>query len=187
MDLSRVIHLSKLGYYTDFVLYPCLAAFLTAYALAHAWPNVFAFGLSAVIGLVAWTLIEYVFHRFVYHEVPYFRDMHDVHHDDPTASVGTPSWASLSAMAVGIFLPVWFLGNTEIACGAGVGIIVGYYWYIVIHHGTHRWTPRPGTYFYRAWKHHARHHFDKRPGNFGVTSSFWDHVFGTALEAPPKP
>jgi sterol desaturase/sphingolipid hydroxylase (fatty acid hydroxylase superfamily) len=33
----------------------------------------------------------------------------------------------------------------------------------------------------RAW--HLRHHYSKSAGNFGVTTTFWDYVFRTALAA----
>jgi sterol desaturase/sphingolipid hydroxylase (fatty acid hydroxylase superfamily) len=31
-----------------------------------------------------------------------------------------------------------------------------------------------------------RHHYSPRSGNFGVTTSLWDHVFGTAINVRDK-
>lgn len=187
MQRSGVMHLSKLGYYSDFVLYPICAALLTVYALGTAASgamlrHTLIFAAAALIGVALWTLMEYLFHRFIFHEWPVFREMHDVHHADPKAAVGTPSWVSTGLFLAAVLVPIWLVAGDDAACGATVGLMAGYYWYIVVHHGTHRWSAKPGTYFYNVWRHHARHHYDPRPGNFGVTSAFWDRVFGTALK-----
>jgi sterol desaturase/sphingolipid hydroxylase (fatty acid hydroxylase superfamily) len=64
------------------------------------------------------------------------------------------------------------------------GLATGYLWYVFVHYTTHHWRPRKNSYLYRARVRHARHHHFSHRGNFGVTSSVWDHVFGTALKAP---
>jgi sterol desaturase/sphingolipid hydroxylase (fatty acid hydroxylase superfamily) len=32
-----------------------------------------------------------------------------------------------------------------------------------------------------ASRRHAQHHYSTQPGNFGVTTAFWDRIFGTVL------
>jgi sterol desaturase/sphingolipid hydroxylase (fatty acid hydroxylase superfamily) len=31
-----------------------------------------------------------------------------------------------------------------------------------------------------------RHHYSPKSGNFGVTTSVWDHIFGTAIRVRDK-
>jgi sterol desaturase/sphingolipid hydroxylase (fatty acid hydroxylase superfamily) len=53
----------------------------------------------------------------------------------------------------------------------------------VIHHRANKSSP---SYFndLRAW--HMCHHYSPKSGNFGVTTSVWDHVFGTAIRVRDK-
>ena len=67
------------------------------------------------------------------------------------------------------------------------GMVTGYLWYVFVHYATHHFRPRRGTYLYRARVRHARHHHLSDDGNFGVTTAFWDHVFGTALAERARP
>jgi sterol desaturase/sphingolipid hydroxylase (fatty acid hydroxylase superfamily) len=71
----------------------------------------------------------------------------------------------------------------SLGIAATTGIATGYLWYVFVHYSTHHWRPRRNSYLYRARLRHACHHHLSRSGNFGVTTSAWDHVFGTALEA----
>lgn len=42
-------------------------------------------------------------------------------------------------------------------------------------------------YYKQLKKYHLQHHFADFDNGFGVTSRFWDRVFGTELELPaPK-
>lgn len=40
-------------------------------------------------------------------------------------------------------------------------------------------------YYKELKKYHLQHHYADFENGFGVTSRFWDRVFGTELEAPP--
>jgi sterol desaturase/sphingolipid hydroxylase (fatty acid hydroxylase superfamily) len=68
----------------------------------------------------------------------------------------------------------------NLGTAATAGLASGYY--VFVHYATHHWRPRKNSYLYRARLRHARHHHLSHRGNFGVTTSVWDHVFGTALE-----
>lgn len=173
--------LSPIGYYCDFVVYPLLIAALAASGLVEA-------GLSGAtqwivtcgffIGL--WTLIEYWLHRVVFHRFPLIRDLHHDHHLNETASRGTPSWLSLSAHGLLVLLPLWLLINFEIASAVSSGLMIGYLWYVCIHHILHHWHPPHAGYVYRLKQRHALHHHIDGDGNFGVTTGIWDRVFGSA-------
>jgi sterol desaturase/sphingolipid hydroxylase (fatty acid hydroxylase superfamily) len=182
------MRLSKAGYYADFVVYPPIVVGLAAAALrATTSLATLGFVIACLSGLAAWTLIEYIFHRFVLHRVPYIDKMHDMHHENPSSFVGTPTWLSLPAILLGAFLPVWWKSDFTIASGLTAGVMLGYLAYVGVHHALHHWTIDRSSLLYQLKLRHARHHHAGEEGNFGVTNGFWDRVFGTALERPRSP
>jgi 4-hydroxysphinganine ceramide fatty acyl 2-hydroxylase len=46
-------------------------------------------------------------------------------------------------------------------------------------------SPRLPEYYQQLKKYHLEHHFKDYQNGFGVTSRFWDRVFGTELEMGP--
>ena len=177
------MRLSKTGYYADFAIY---AAIVTSAVITTFWrgnAHDIEMWLAAVAaGVVGWTLIEYVVHRYVFHWMPVFSPMHGVHHDSPLALIGTPTWVSLAVIFIGVFLPGWALGSLNTACGLAVGVMAGFFWYGVVHHAIHHRHPRMiARRLILSSRRHAQHHYSTTPGNFGVTTSFWDRVFGTVL------
>lgn len=182
------MRLSKTGYYADFVIY---ATVVTTVTLVTAWRNsayeTSIWLLNAAIGALIWTLAEYIIHRFVLHRMPVFAAMHDAHHEAPLAFVGTPTWLSLAVILGFVFLPAWALGSFNTASGLAAGTMAGFFWYGVVHHAIHYRKPRMiATRLLMASRRHAQHHYAREPGNFGVTTQFWDHVFGTTLNVAPN-
>ena len=108
--------------------------------------------------------------------------MHDAHHADQLALIGTPIWISLSIMVVFVLLPLTFLVEQHVAIGLACGLMLGHFWYGGVHHILHHWKIEPGTYWYRLKRRHMLHHHFDDMGNFGVTSGFWDVVFGTDVK-----
>lgn len=177
------MRLSRLGYYADFLVYPFLVLALFAVASSRPAPHAWIEWVGAsVAGIATWTLAEYIFHRFVLHDFPFFGRLHDAHHADPTGYVGTPTWLSAAAILFGILLPLWWGTNFDLASGLTTGFMAGYLWYVGIHHAVHHWQIRQGTYLFCAKRRHALHHFARQSCNFGVSSGFWDRVFRTGFE-----
>ncbi|MDB5650401.1 MAG: sterol desaturase family protein [Hyphomicrobiales bacterium] len=172
----------KLSYFSDFAACPIAALgvlFVTLHASAPIHLPVFV--AASLAGLIAWTLVEYLMHRFVYHRAPIIRDMHEVHHHQPLSYEGTPPL--LSAILIGLFIyaPLLPFGS-NVAGGAAVGMLIGYVTYMGVHHALHHLSPLPGSFLYALWKGHARHHYARKEGNYGVTSDIWDRVFRTTLD-----
>ena len=172
---------TKFGYYADLYFYPIvLAGFLLydlsgrAFALHGRWW--FAF----VCGGALWTLVEYLLHRFVYHKVAVVKEMHGMHHAHPNDFFGAPIWVSLIGFAF-FFCCFAMLWDVEIACGATSGMIIGYVAYLLVHDGVHRWQLSEKSWMRTHRLRHLRHHRHPLPGNFGVTTGFWDIVFGTSI------
>ncbi len=87
--------MSKLGYFSEFILFPLLliAAALLAFRSA-AWPQPIMWVAVYGIGLAGWTLIEYLLHRVLFHHAPILSRIHELHHDSPQELIGTPAWIS---------------------------------------------------------------------------------------------
>lgn len=148
-----------------------------------------AAGLSrlplVVAGLAAWTLVEYLMHRFAFHRFPIGRELHQLHHDHPSdpdaerSSLSTPLVASPFALVV--------LGGFGLKDGSAIfaGLLAGYLVFIAVHHAVHRWPITPGSWLYAVKLRHLAHHrFDTC--NFGVTTGFWDVVFRTGTGVPGR-
>ncbi len=176
------MRLSQPSYYADFYVYPVASAALAGAALAMSPVSDWPLWLAAFLGGgLLWTLVEYLLHRFVLHHVPYIHEMHEAHHDDQLALIGTPSWLSLGLILLIVLLPAVLITNFTVASGLTVGLMLGYLWYVTVHHGVHHWRIKPDGYFFRLKRRHALHHHFDDEGNFGVTSGFWDKIFRTDI------
>ncbi len=139
-------------------------------------------------GLLFWTLLEYVLHRWVFHFHPDPRSevqrdlsflIHGVHHDwpyDPDRLVMPPVVAVVIALAIGFPMrallgPAWF-------APAFAGLLGGYLWYDLTHYATHHGRLRTALGEMQR-RNHMVHHFKYPDMLFGVTTPLWDFVFGT--------
>jgi sterol desaturase/sphingolipid hydroxylase (fatty acid hydroxylase superfamily) len=174
--------MNKLGYFSEFLLFPPLLAIAALLAFRSSNPpSPLIWAMVFGAGLVAWTLIEYLLHRAVFHHAPVLSTIHERHHRSPHELIGTPGWASVSLGVIVVAGPLWALLGFGFGTAATAGLATGYLWYVFVHYATHYWRPRRGSYLYRARLRHALHHHQSDAGNFGVTTSFWDRVFGTAV------
>jgi sterol desaturase/sphingolipid hydroxylase (fatty acid hydroxylase superfamily) len=175
--------MSKLGYFSEFLIFPPLvlvATLLAFRSLTPPQPAMWAIVYGA--GLVGWTLAEYLLHRVLFHHAPILSQIHERHHHSPMDLIGTPAWASSLIGLMAVAIPSWIALGFDSGTAATAGLVTGYLWYVFVHYATHHWRLRRGSYLYRARLRHARHHHLSQSGNFGVTTSAWDYVFGTTLE-----
>ena len=170
----------KLAYRADFALYAsasfALAAFLMIAGPREKHLEIMTFSL---LGLTGWTLVEYLLHRFVLHGLRPFSTWHAEHHHRPAALISTPTLFSATLIASLVFLPGLVLGGLWRACALTLGMLTGYLAYSITHHASHHWRASHAWMKQRKqW--HARHHSPNiPPGHYGVTSGFWDYVFGS--------
>jgi sterol desaturase/sphingolipid hydroxylase (fatty acid hydroxylase superfamily) len=141
-----------------------------------------AYGIALFMGALAWTLLEYVLHRFAGHEARgrnHFSREHLRHHGTP--DYFSPLWQKLLSAIVAV--PVAG-GTWALLAGIGPGIVFGlafgamYAVYEWLHKRLHTHAPR-GVYGRWARRHHFHHHFGDSEQNHGVTSPIWDIVFNT--------
>jgi sterol desaturase/sphingolipid hydroxylase (fatty acid hydroxylase superfamily) len=118
-------------------------------------------------GLVAFTLAEYIAHRFVLHAVAPVQ--HRIHHAHPREPIDKVFWQ------------IWLgFGVLYLATGGAVlaGALLAYAWYLFVHYCAHN---NPAILPASLLKHHLDHHrFANR--NYGVTTKLWDRAFGTMLD-----
>jgi len=117
-------------------------------------------------GVAAWTLLEYLMHRIVFHRYPVGRrlhQLHQLHHDHPNdpdaerSSLSTP----LIAFPIGFLL----VGAAGVEDGSAIfaGLLLGYLAFIVVHYAVHCWPIERNSWLYSAKMRHLTHHrFDDR-------------------------
>ena len=163
---------------------PLIGYFVTAALLQHAaWYAVVA---MMAIGLLCWTLVEYLLHRLFFHFTPrgrwqerMFYVFHGIHHDDPNDATRL-----VMPPVVSIPLAVIFYGLYTIMMGHAAGsiffsgFVLGYLAYDYTHFYIHHGAPTS------AWgkllrRQHYLHHHAHDGFNFGVSTPLWDFIFGT--------
>ena len=161
-------------------------------ALLFTWKS-FAVGVSAGVfvmlflsGLAVWTLFEYFFHRYIFHFTPRgaFQQrvsflFHGVHHQYPNDKkrLVMPLAMSVSIGALLFVLSIPLFGERLWAYSAG--FTMGYLAYDMTHYSIHHFRPPQVKWLRDVWKSHLDHHFRDSTMGFGVSSAFWDRVFGT--------
>jgi sterol desaturase/sphingolipid hydroxylase (fatty acid hydroxylase superfamily) len=143
--------------------------FATALAIVLLATSTFKSSIAVMLfccGLVAFTLGEYIIHRFLLHAIAPVK--HGIHHARPQDPIDKIFWQIWLAFAV-LYL---------IAGGAVLGgVLVAYAWYLFVHYCAHHNSAILPPSLLR---HHLDHHrFANR--NFGVTTKLWDRVFRTIL------
>ena len=136
-------------------------------------------------GVLLWTLMEYLMHRFVFHLTPRGRFgvlfaylIHGVHHAFPEDRrrwlmppiVSVPIAAVLSFPALLLVGPA----STPVLGGAAFGYLA----YDLLHYASHAGSLRGRVSRYLR-QHHLTHHYRMPETRFGVSSPLWDRVFGT--------
>lgn len=145
-------------------------------------------------GVVVWSLVEYLLHRYVFHYIgprPWQRRFHfifhGVHHDFPQDAkrLVMPLGVSIP-LGLAFFLAFDLVMPRAVACAVLVGVGAGYLAYDGIHYFTHhlKAKSRAGKYLKR---YHLVHHHTGVASKWGVTSPLWDYLFGTTEDAPEEP
>lgn len=144
-----------------------------------------------VMGLFVWTLVEYCLHRFLFHLDHYLPDhryfltlhflLHGVHHYLPMDRYRLVLPPTLFiVLAYPFYKLVFALLPFHMACVGFAGGTLGYILYDVTHYVLHH-TRLPRV-FQELKKAHLEHHYKNYELGFGVTSTFWDVIFGTLID-----
>lgn len=138
--------------------------------------------IFALIGIILWTLVEYMTHRFLGHQKKgkqIIKKEHQRHHSE--ANYFAPIQKKL-LLAVFVFsiltLIIGFAFTFQMGVYFSFGFAGMYFIYELTHRRFHIKEPLI-RYGLRMRKHHFFHHFGNPSLNHGVTTAFWDRVFRT--------
>jgi len=167
------------------ILFGTIATALIVYGLDKGYINAVNTPVLFLAGLLSFTLVEYIMHRFVFHLAPknekqekFAYTVHGVHHDYPKDKdrLAMPPLLSILLSTGFFFLFKLLMGNLAFAFLPG--FVVGYASYLWVHYMVHAFQP-PKNFFKVLWIHHGIHHYKDPENAFGVSSPFWDVIFGT--------
>lgn len=151
--------------------------------------RIFIILLTILFGAMTWTLVEYCLHRFLGHELKgvfrkfiFFKE-HTKHHHKKDYFASTRD-KLLTAFAIGpvVFAFSFLVGGKLIAFIYTASFLGMYYVYEVVHRRLHIVAPKH-SFAAKMRAHHFYHHFVDERMNHGVTTAFWDRVFGTYIKS----
>ncbi len=150
--------------------------------------------LGFLIGLIFWTLSEYLLHRFVFHfpakgargqRITFL--FHGIHHAQPQIKTRLVMPPVVSIPLAAVFYGLFYLIlSVVIKAPQWVdpmfsAFIFGYLIYDLTHYATHHFPMRSG-YAKFVKRYHMQHHYKTPNQRFGVSSPLWDIVFQTMPE-----
>lgn len=164
------------------------------YAVSLALQGAYPLTVLALfcLGLFIWTLLEYCMHRFLFHIEYYLPDhpvaftvhflLHGVHHYLPMDRLRLVMPPTL---LVALATPFYYLAHAVFfynyyhAMSVFAGAFLGYVMYDCCHYFLHH-VQLP-QFMKDIKKNHLDHHYKNYDLAYGVTSKFWDIVFGTIM------
>lgn len=138
-----------------------------------------------LVGMISWTLFEYIMHRFVFHwaaesgraqKLVYI--MHGNHHHFPRDKERLFMPPVPSIIIASVLFAIFYLLMGRNAYMFFPGFILGYLIYGSMHYAIHAWNP-PFKWMKPLWRNHHLHHYKNETRGFGVSTTIWDRFFGT--------
>ena len=188
--------------------YPAIIAYLLVSAVAL---GVFALNpaplvpslIAVGVAMLAYPLAWYALHRWVLHsrwmfKVPLlastWKRIHYDHHQDPNhlevlfgALHTTLPTIALVTAPVGYWIGSYWdagIGGAAIAFATGLLTTCFYEFCHCIQHLAYK--PK-SKWLAEMKKRHMAHHFHDENGNYGITTFFWDKLFGTFYDRAERP
>ena len=210
---NRTHHLDKMNLkelVVAYFQYPAIIAYILLALAAigfYAWtPAPLVPTLAAVIvSALIYPLVWYILHRWVLHsqwmyKVPIlastWKRIHYDHHQDPNhlevlfgALHTTLPTIAIATAPVGYAIglpwgPEAALGGAAIAFAPGLLTTCVYEFCHCIQHLAYK--PK-SKWLAEMKKRHMAHHFHDEDGNYGITTFFWDKLFGTFYDRAERP
>ncbi len=144
--------------------------------------------LTFFAGMFFWTFFEYIAHRFLFHmsarserakKIVY--TLHGNHHHYPRDRQRLFMPPVPSIILASIIFSIMYLFIRQYAFMFFPGFIFGYLMYGSMHYAIHAWNP-PFKWMKPLWRNHHLHHYKNEHNGYGVSSTIWDHVFGTMFD-----
>lgn len=143
-------------------------------------------------GYAFWTLMEYCIHRFFFHKEftsPLGKKIHyiahGIHHDYPNDSLRLVMPPAINLTLAVVFYWGFYavFQDKGITAGFFAGFVFGYMVYDLMHFASHFFNFKNG-WFQEIKRSHLLHHYREPNSGFGLSTIFWDRVFGTTH--PPE-
>lgn len=168
-----------------FIFIPVIAYFLYLSVGVYRFGAVTIIGMF-VAGIFAWTLAEYILHRYLFHaHLPGKAGarlsfmMHGVHHDYPKDSKRLVMVPIISIPLAVLFYCMYLLIlGSALAAPIFAGMVAGYLFYDMTHYAIHHYNTK-NPYWHALKQHHALHHYSESDKGFGVSSKLWDYIFSS--------
>lgn len=177
--------ISRTPIWLPLVIFYKASIVLSVYGWLIAGQSLFAVAVMGLFGLLLFTLVEYLIHRYLFHisadtesRRQLQHSIHGIHHDHPLDQdrLAMPPVISVVLATGFYFLFRWVFGLA--GYGVTAGFLGGYATYLLVHFVVHSYR-MPRNPLRILWKHHNHHHFVDQKSAFGVSSPLWDWVFGT--------
>ncbi|MBS1760847.1 MAG: sterol desaturase family protein [Bacteroidetes bacterium] len=169
-------------------MYIPVIAFLLYYAAAKLDYSASTIILLFLAGMLTWSFFEYLAHRFLFHwaakskraqKIVY--TFHGVHHHYPRDTTRLFMPPVPSVLISGSIFGLMYLLMGYHSFMFFPGFLLGYLLYGTVHYAIHAWNP-PFKWMKPHWRNHHLHHYKDENKGFGVSSTLWDHVFGTMFD-----
>jgi sterol desaturase/sphingolipid hydroxylase (fatty acid hydroxylase superfamily) len=177
--------LSRTHISVPLVIFFSYATVLLYWSITHTSLSVLTTVSMFFTGLIAFTWVEYMVHRYLFHMGAHTEQraklqytLHGVHHEFPKDKerLAMPPIVSISLATGLLFLFRLVLG--DLVFSFLPGFLVGYAGYLSIHYMVHSFQP-PNNFLKILWVNHSIHHYKDGEEVFGVSSPLWDYIYGT--------
>jgi sterol desaturase/sphingolipid hydroxylase (fatty acid hydroxylase superfamily) len=169
-------------------MYLPMIILLPWYAVARVEFDALRVLLTFFSGMFFWSFFEYTMHRFVFHYVAHSERgkkinyiIHGNHHEYPRDRERLFMPAAPSLIIASALFMLMYLAMGKNVFAFFPGFMLGYLIYGTMHYAIHAWNP-PFKWMKGLWRNHHLHHYKHAQKGFGVSSTLWDHVFGTMYD-----
>ena len=176
------IFASKNPWMTLIFVVPISLFFITQITEILSYTKIY---ICLLTGILWWTFLEYIIHRFFFHWASYFKKLtysigsfHLYHHripkDKRVYTSGIAPAIAWSIVSMCLF-PIFFSISESYLIS--LATLVSYFFYELAHYHAHVTESKKG-YLKFIQQNHFHHHLNPRV-NFGQTSPLWDIIFRT--------
>jgi sterol desaturase/sphingolipid hydroxylase (fatty acid hydroxylase superfamily) len=175
---------TRANYWAEFVVDSAVGVMLAVAGVRAYDGGVWSALLAVVLGLLAFSFLEYFFHRWMFHtHIPLFEEGHRLHHERPLGYDSLPFFLPAAVLLLLTALAVTVL-PTGFALLLMSAVTFGYLAYGLSHFAIHHVQFRQPWLRRWAGAHHIHHYHPET--NFGVTTLLWDRLLGTRYVRKPR-
>jgi sterol desaturase/sphingolipid hydroxylase (fatty acid hydroxylase superfamily) len=136
------------------------------------------------VGLISWTLAEYLLHRFLFHFEPksnlgkkiHFL-IHGIHHDYPQDAMRLVLPVVASCFSAILFYSIFYLILGPLYTPPFfAAFVAGYLYYDMLHYAIHH-APMKSRFGRYMKVTHMKHHYQDEQATYGVSTTIWDRLF----------